>query len=137
MKSAVSAELLWLAATCLMTGLLWIPYVINRFRELGPPGWQWSPAPDPPPRAAWADRAQRAHANAVENLVVFAPLALAVNAAGLGSATTAVACQMYFVARVAHYAVSMGGLPIIPRTISFLAGVGCQLTLAGVLLQAL
>lgn len=137
MKSAASAELLWLAATCLMTGLLWIPYVINRFRELGPPGWQWFPAPDPPPRAAWADRAQRAHANAVENLVVFAPLALAVDAAGLGSAITAVACQAYFVARAAHYVVSLVGLPIVPRTISFLAGVGCHLTLAAALLRAL
>lgn len=137
MKSALPAELLWLAATCLMTAVLWIPYVINRFRELGPPGWDWFPAPDPPPRAAWADRAQRAHANAVENLVVFAPLALAVNAAGLGSASTAMACQVYFAARLAHYAVSMGGLPIIPRTLSFLAGVGSQLTLAGVLLRAL
>ncbi|MDP2820476.1 MAG: MAPEG family protein [Polaromonas sp.] len=137
MKSAVSAELLWLATTCLMTGLLWIPYVINRFRELGPPGWRWYPPPDPPPRAAWADRAQRAHANAVENLVVFAPLVLAVNAAGLGSASTVVACQVYFVARAAHYAVGIGGLPIIPRTMSFLAGLGSQLTLAGVLLRAL
>lgn len=136
MMFAVSAELLWLAATCLMTGLLWIPYVINRFRELGPPGWQWSPPPDPPPRAAWADRAQRAHANAVENLVVFAPLALAVNAAGLSSAATALACQVYFVARAVHYVVSWGGLPIIPRTMAFLVGVGCQLTLGGALMQA-
>ncbi|MBX3589023.1 MAG: MAPEG family protein [Ramlibacter sp.] len=134
MKSAVSAELLWLAATCVTTGLLWVPYVINRFRELGPPGWDWFPAPDPPPRAAWADRAQRAHANAVENLVVFAPLALAVHAGGLSSTATVLACQVYFVARLAHYAISLCGLPIVPRTIAFLAGVGCQLALGAALL---
>ncbi|MCW5651568.1 MAG: MAPEG family protein [Ramlibacter sp.] len=134
MESVVSNELLWLAATCLWTGLLWMPYVINRFRELGPPGWDWFPAPDPAPRARWADRAQRAHANAVENLVVFAPLALAVHAGGVSSPFTVLACEVYFAARVAHYTICLCGLPIVPRTLAFLAGVGCQLTLGVALL---
>lgn len=137
MKTVVSAELLWLAATCLVTGLLWIPYVINRFRELGPPGWDWFPRPDPLARAPWADRAQRAHSNAVENLVVFAPLVLVVHSAGVGSPWTAAACAVYFFARLAHYAVSVCGLPIIPRTLAFLVGVGCQLTLGVAALGAL
>jgi hypothetical protein len=77
MNPPLRPELFWLAATAVMTALLWLPYVANRFRELGPPGWEWFPLPDPPPRARWADRAARAHANAVENLVVFARLVLA------------------------------------------------------------
>lgn len=136
MPHALAPELTWLVATCVLTAVLWIPYVANRFRELGPPGWQCNPAPDPPPRAAWAGRAMRAHANAVENLVVFAPLALAVAVAGLGSAGTALACKLYFLARLAHALVCVFGLPIVPRTVAFLVGVGSQLTLAFALLDA-
>lgn len=34
------------------------------------------PGPDYPTDAPWADRARRAHLNAIENLAVFAPLVL-------------------------------------------------------------
>ncbi len=136
MTVSLRPELYWLAVCCAMTGLMWVPYVANRFRELGPPGWAWFPPADPPPRAPWAARAMRAHLNAVENLVVFAPLALAVAAAGLGSPATAAACKVYVLARAAHYAVCVAGLPIVPRTIAFLAGVGAQMTLAWALLAA-
>ncbi len=128
-------ELFWLAATCLFTGLAWVPYVANRFRELGPPGWQWFPPPDPPARAAWAARAWRAHLNAVENLVVFGALALGVHVAGAGSGATALASEGYFLARVAHYLVCVAGLPIVPRTVAFLVGVACQVVLAAALLH--
>jgi uncharacterized MAPEG superfamily protein len=136
MNPPLRPELFWLAATAVMTALLWLPYVANRFRELGPPGWQWFPLPDPPARARWADRAARAHANAVENLVVFAPLVLAVCLAGTTDARTAAASQVYFWARSAHYLVSTFGLPIVPRTLAFLAGVGAQLVLGWTLLSA-
>lgn len=127
-------ELFWLACTCALTGLLWVPYVVNRFKELGPPGWGWFPLPDPPPQARWADRAARGHLNAVENLAVFAPLALAVHGAAAGSPATAMACQVYFWARVAHCAISALGMPIVPRTLAFLAGVAAQGVLAWALL---
>lgn len=124
-----SPDLFWLAATCIFTALLWVPYVANRFRELGPPGWGWFPQPDPPPRTPWAERAMRAHMNAVENLVVFGPLVVAIAAAGWGSTATAAACRIYFWARITHFAVSLFGLPIALRTIAFLTGVGAQLVL--------
>lgn len=127
-------EIVWLTATCVLTGLLWIPYVINRFKELGPPGWNWYPPPDPPPRAAWAERAVRAHMNAVENLVVFAPLVLAVQVSGLNTAATATACQVYFWSRLTHALVCGFGLPIVPRTVAFLVGVGAQMSLGWQLL---
>ena len=136
MTPAPSPELFWLAATCMLTGLMWMPYVANRVRELGPPRLRWFPPPDPPARAPWAARAVRAHMNAIENLVVFVPLALAVHAAGLGSATTTAACQLYFLARAVHYGVCVVGMPIIPRTIAFLVGVGTQVTLGWILLVA-
>ncbi len=133
---ALSPELFWLTAVCVMTGLMWVPYIVNRVQELGPPGWGWAPPPDPPPRAAWAARAVRAHLNAVENLVVFAPLALGVQAAHVGSSTTAAACAAYFAARAAHYLIGVIGMPIVPRTLAFLAGVGAQMTLGWALLSS-
>jgi uncharacterized MAPEG superfamily protein len=134
MIAPIPPELRWLAATCVMTGLLWLPYVANRVRELGPPGWGWFPPPDPPQITRWADRAGRAHGNAVENLVVFAPLVLAVHAAGLANPATAAACQVYFWARLAHYGICVGGVPIAARTAAFLTGAGCQLFLGWTLL---
>lgn len=123
-------EIFWLALSAAMTGLLWVPYIINRVRELGLPSLAWFPPPDPPPKAAWAARAVRAHINAVENLVVFAPLALAVPLSGASTPVTITACGVYFFARVAHCLISVLGLPIIPRTLAFLVGVAAQMTLA-------
>ena len=121
-------ELFWLIATVLLTGILWIPYIINRFRELGAPGWSWFPLPDPPPRARWAMRAVQAHVNAVENLVLFAPLVLTFHA--IGTTVVAIeACRIYFFARVAHALATISGLPIPFRTVAFLTGFACQMTL--------
>jgi uncharacterized MAPEG superfamily protein len=131
-----SPELFWLAATRVMTGLLWVPYVANRVKELGLPGWQWFLAADPPPSAPWAARAMRAHFNALENLAIFAPLAIGVHVAGAGNAATAMASQLYFATRAVHYAVCLAGMPIAARTIAFLLGVGAQLTLGATLLGA-
>ena len=130
----MTPELYWLTATVVMTGLLWIPYVVNRFRELGPPTMAWFPPPDPPHKAAWAERTARAHQNAVENLTIFAPLALVVHATGSGTGVTAAACMIYFFARAAHYLIGIFGLPIPLRTVAFLAGVGAQMTLGASLL---
>ncbi|MCF8483540.1 MAG: MAPEG family protein [Rhodospirillum sp.] len=123
-----SPELLWLAATVLLTGVLWVPYVGNRFRELGPPNWSWFPLPDPPQRAPWAMRAVQAHVNAVENLVLFAPLALAAHVIG-PSAVTAGACRVYFFTRLAHALGTIAGVPIPFRTAAFLIGFACELIL--------
>lgn len=129
-------ELFWLAATCIFTGLLWIPYVANRFMELGSPGWAWLPLPDPLPLAPWAARGMRAHMNAIENLVVFAPLAITVHAAGLSESVAAYACQTFFWARVTHFIVSIAGMPIVPRTVAFLVGIGAQMTLGWIVLAS-
>ena len=130
MHGIMTAEIYWLVLVTAMTGLLWIPYIVNRVMELGPPSSAWFPAPDPPPKAAWAARMVRAHMNAVENLVIFAPLVLAVQLTASGNATTTLACKIYFFARVAHVVISLAGLPIIFRTGSFLVGVAAQMALA-------
>ena len=55
------------------------------------------------PELIWlVGRAVRAHLNAVENLAVFAPLALAVHVTGAGTPLTAAASMTYFAARALH-----------------------------------
>ena len=59
------------------TVLMWVPYMGARILTRGPARALSDPAdPSAPPDPAWAQRARRAHANAVENLAVFAPLVL-------------------------------------------------------------
>ncbi len=134
MDNSLSIELYWLVMTVLMTSVLFWPYIINRMKEHGI--WQaaWNPQPDIRPKAQWAERLMRAHSNAVENLVVFAPLVLVIQMLGVNTATTASACMIYFFARCAHVLLYTFAVPLL-RTIVFLIGWGCQMALALTLLN--
>jgi uncharacterized MAPEG superfamily protein len=116
--------LLWVTT---LTAVSWVPYILNRVMVLGIVDGVGYPA-DPKPQAPWAQRAQKAHYNAVENLVVFATLVLIANAVNITNDTTVLACQIYFWARLVHYFVYMFGIPWV-RTLAFAAGFLCQLTL--------
>src|SRR5712692_8247476 len=97
-------ELFWLALTATMTGLFWIPYILNRALRSGLLGALATPKMESPaPEAEWAKRAQRAHYNAVENLVVFTALIAVAQFAGVSNGTTAFAAALYFWTRLAHY----------------------------------
>lgn len=133
LTNTVPTELLWLSATSLMTALLWVPYIINRMVELRPWPALKNPQPDTEPEAQWALRAMRAHTNAVENLVVFAPLVLAVVVTGASTTATVTACAVYFFARAVHFLVYTAGVPVV-RTLAFVTGAGAQVTLALVVL---
>lgn len=129
MPIAASPELFWLSLAAALAGLLWVPYILQLIVQLGPVKAVWDPTGAHPHDAAWALRAKRAHYNAVENLVVFAPLALMVHILGVGSEATALACAIYVVARLAHYVIYTLALPVV-RTVAFLIGVACQAVLA-------
>lgn len=129
-------ELFWLTATLLLTSLLWIPYIINRLIEHSPIPALMNPEPDLRPKARWAERLMRAHDNAVENLVIFAPLVVLVLLADKTSALSAGAAAAYFCARLVHAIVYTAGIPLI-RTLAFSVGAFCQWALAGRLLGLL
>ena len=122
-------ELFWLVASVLLTATLWIPYIVNRIREHGLWPALRNPDHDERPEAPWADRLMWAHANAVENLVVFAPLVIAVVVLDASGPTTAAAAAVYFFARLAHAVIYTAGVPLL-RTVAFLTGWGAQVTLA-------
>jgi len=136
MDKPLSTELYWLVMTVLMTSVLFWPYIINRMKEHGI--WQavCNPQPDTRPKAQWAERLMRAHANAVENLVIFAPLVLVLQIVGTSTTTTANACMLYFFVRLAHVLLYTFAVPLL-RTVVFVIGWGCQMALALTLLNVI
>jgi uncharacterized MAPEG superfamily protein len=127
--SHLSSELLYTALTAVFTGLIWVPIVINRLGEIGVWSALKNPKPDTRARADWAHRADHAHRNAIENLVVFAPLAIIVHVLGISTPATAAAALVFFVSRVAHAIIYIMGIPLL-RTIAFAIGFFCQMILA-------
>jgi uncharacterized MAPEG superfamily protein len=135
MTTGLTAELYWLTLTSLMTALFWVPYILNRIVEYGPRDALLDPSGRTETRVKWADRMMRAHRNAVENLVIFAPLVLVLHASGISNTVTVTACAVYFYARLAHYLIYSFGIPGL-RTAAFAVGFGAQMVLALQLLQA-
>ena len=125
----MTRELFWLTLTVIFTGLMWVPYILNRCQVRGLSGAMANPSRNDKPHAEWANRLMFAHDNAVENLVVFAPLVLILNAIDYSSKWTVLACAVYFWARVAHLIVYTLGLPIF-RTLAFTVGFLAQAVLA-------
>ena len=124
----LTTELTYLALVTVLTGLLWVPYILNTIAVRGLVNTVGYPA-DPKTLAPWAARLKRAHANAVENLVVFAALVLAASIANLTNEATALACVVYFWARVAHAVVYALGIPWV-RTLAFVVGFAAQVAIA-------
>jgi uncharacterized MAPEG superfamily protein len=64
-----------------------------------------------PEITGWAGRAQRAHRNMLESLVLFAILVLTAKAAGVSNAMTLLGAQLFFWGRVAHGVIYIIGIP--------------------------
>jgi uncharacterized MAPEG superfamily protein len=121
----MSKELFWLVLTVAMTGLFWVPYILDRIMVRGLMPTMANPSPNDKPQSAWAQRMIAAHTNAVENLVVFAPLVLVTQALGIMTAVTAFACALYFWSRLVHVVVFTLGIPVL-RTLAFVGGFVAQ-----------
>jgi uncharacterized MAPEG superfamily protein len=130
----MTRELFWLTLTVILTGVMWVPYTLNRLqvRGLGPA--MANPSRDDKPQSGWANRMMFAHDNAVENLVLFAPLVLILNVADYSSPTTVLACAVYFWARLLHLLVYAAGIPVV-RTLAFTVGWIAQAVLAVIILR--
>jgi len=128
----MKTELLYLTLTTVLTGLLWVPYILDRIATWGLVEAVGYPA-DPKPQSPWARRLMKAHANAVENLVVFAALVLVAHLVSVSNAATAMACVVFFWARVVHVLAYTFGIPWV-RTLAFAVGFFAQATIAWQLL---
>ena len=129
MNTQLPPELFYTTLTAAFTALIWVPIILNRLAETGVWSALRNPQPDVRPHADWAYRLANAHRNALENLVVFAPLAITVHLMGVGSAATALWSLAFFVARVAHALIYALGVPLL-RTVAFFVGFLAQMVLA-------
>jgi uncharacterized MAPEG superfamily protein len=107
--------LVWTGLLC-----LGLPYVYLVSRVTTPGGLEWGFGNREQPFAfpAWANRAERAHRNLLENLAPFAILVLVAHIAGKANATTALGATLFFWGRVAHAAVYTAGIVYV-RTLAF------------------
>jgi uncharacterized MAPEG superfamily protein len=128
----MKTELLYLVLVTALTGLLWVPYIIDRVLVRGLTDAVGYPE-DPKPQSPWARRLMKAHVNAVENLVVFAPLVLLANALGVSGAAIGASAMVYFWARVVHAVAYTLAIPWV-RTLAFTVGFLAQACIAWQLL---
>src|SRR3546814_10941603 len=91
----MNAELFYLTWVTILTGILWIPYILDRFARWGIADTVGYPS-NAKPQSPWAARMMNAHANAVENLVIFAALVLVPHAAGISNALVVRAFALFF-----------------------------------------
>ncbi len=124
----MTTELHWLVLTILLTAILWLPYIINRLAEQGFFTALWDPDGETETKIGWAERLMSAHTNAVENLVIFAPLVLIVHILSMNTELTAVASMLYFFSRLAHAILFTFRVPVL-RIIAFFGGFIAQMIL--------
>jgi len=124
----MKTDLVYLTYVTVLTALLWVPYILDRIAVRGLIDTVGYPG-NPKPQSSWAQRLMKAHANAVENLVVFATLVLVANALGVPGDTIATAAVIYFWARLVHALAYAFAMPWV-RTLAFTAGFFAQAAVA-------
>ncbi len=129
-------EIYWLTLTIVMTAVFWVPYLLNRITEHQLIPALRNPNRDARPKSEWANRMMYAHENAVENLILFAPLVIGVHILGLSNSQTVMAATIYFFARLAHFFIYTFGIPYF-RSIAFFIGFLSQMVLAFTILNSL
>jgi len=77
-----------------------------------------------PPCTGWAGRAQRAHHNMLESLVLFAGLVLVAVVAGKTNAMTLLGAQLFFWARLAYALIYLAGIPWLRTAVWFVSVIG-------------
>ena len=131
----MTTELYWLTLTILMTALFWLPYILDRLAVRGiVPALSDTKPESGGPHSLWAQRAIKAHQNAVENLAIFVPAVLIAHTLNISTPATRAAVVVYFFARLAHFIVYTTGVPVV-RTLAFAVGWGAQIVIIASVLR--
>ncbi len=124
----MKAELFWLTLTTVLTGLLWVPYILDRVAVRGLMTTLDNPSPRHKAQSAWAVRLMNTHINQIENLAVFGILVLVLDALAISTPTTVLACAVFFWARLAYVVIYTLGIRVL-RTLAFTVGFLAQAVL--------
>lgn len=98
-------------------------FALGAAQQVGLPGLA-SNREKAPPITGWAGRAERAHKNIIENLVLFAALVLIAQVTGKANAMTALGAQIFFWSRVAYLGVYLAGIPFLRTGLWFVSIIG-------------
>ena len=105
----MTPELAYLLAAAVLTFVLLLIAVSGATLKVGLPTLAGN-RESMPEITGWAGRAQRAHYNMLESLVLFAILVLTARAAGVSNSTTLLGAQLFFWGRVAHAIFYIAGI---------------------------
>ena len=120
----MTTDLTMLVATAFLCLLVPLIYGVGRAQTPGGLEWGLGNRAAPFKAPEWAERAQRAHLNLVENLAPFAILVLVAHITGKANGWTALGAQIFFWGRVAHVAVYTAGITGVRTAVFFVAIVG-------------
>jgi uncharacterized MAPEG superfamily protein len=117
----VKPELVWLLWAVALTFAQMLVAVSGATLQVGLPALAGN-REGLPPFTGWAGRADRAHHNMLESLVLFAALVLIAVVSGKTNATTLLGAQIFVWARLAYAVVYVAGIPWL-RTLVWLVSV--------------
>jgi uncharacterized MAPEG superfamily protein len=131
----MTTEFTFLVWTAILTLLIRVPWMINKVTVRGLGKVTQYPT-DSEPLSRWAHRVWIAHEDAVQNLIVFAVLVIALHVIEVGNAWTRAAAAVYFWARLTHFVVYAFGITRV-KTVAFVVAFVAQLVLAWQLVIAM
>lgn len=126
----MTTDLWMLVYTALFSMFFFFTYLPGRTIVSGGLTWAFGNRETPLVVPAWTARAERAHANLVENLGPFAVLVLVAHVAGKANATTALGATLFFWGRVGHAITYIAGLIYVRTLVFFVATIGELLILS-------
>jgi uncharacterized MAPEG superfamily protein len=106
----MTPELIYLVWSAVLTFVLMLIAVSGATLQVGLPTLAGN-REGMPEMTNWAGRAERAHSNMLESLVLFAILVLVAQAAGVRNAMTLLGAQLFFWGRVGHAVLYIAGIP--------------------------
>jgi uncharacterized MAPEG superfamily protein len=111
----MTTELTWLVYTALLSGSMWLPYVIGvNVTDFEGKVEQFVRPPDHRKMVPWVHRTFRAQQNLLEQLLPFAIVVLVGAISHVSTATTVVCSVIFFWLRVAHAIGFITGLTRFP-----------------------
>lgn len=105
----MTPELLYLLWSVALTVVLVVVATFGAMAQVGLPKLAGN-RENMPEMEGWAGRAERAHRNMLESLVLFAILVLAARALNVSNGLTVLGAQLFFWGRVAHAVLYIAGI---------------------------
>jgi uncharacterized MAPEG superfamily protein len=105
----MTPELLYLLWSVALTVVLVVLATLGAMQQVGLPKLAGN-REHMPELEGWAGRAERAHRNMLESLVLFAILVLAARALNVSNGLTVLGAQLFFWGRVAHAILYIAGI---------------------------